>query len=873
MAKMDKIYMHIVSALDQETGNRTRHSTVREEETDPQPREKGPEDTKKQEVGPRPMDGKPTPRGVSRLKQPDQPDGDRSLAMEQPSMQWDPQLEWSMKGGRRPVEQDPNQVVTRASHEAAGQGGTRKETEPTPRTAERLEHERRCNMVDQLVQERGPPARGQVTQGVGTLKEVPKGKEKASPAQVVRLGQDGPVTLETPGHQDRTRATEFKDPPDPERVPMEGANVKIGTASIGRPTPNIPPQVPPNAPEFREASTPRRQSEGRAKSRQWEKDGLTQMLKQDQEVRDRRYQEELQHGTGQQTVGYHPGPVPVRSTVQDFMGGGPADNIPQAPSGLGPKGGPSTASAYRDYRPEEEQWQRARLWPGRQYSPAEMAEVVEAANTLQRYKDIVARQIYNQNNLEQSYFRPQSRAEASAHELRQSQRVNSPPRVDSRTQLREERSDDRRDRDQDYRDQDREKGRDFGDWYGGRSSRGYERDADRDRSRGHDGDQGRDRDLGEREYSKGRSPNRDGDRDRDREHDRGGGLGYRDRDRSRDRAPYQRDHRNFRDHPRGPPASKLVHYDGKQDWRVFEDQFEFLAERYRWEEEEKLNRLIEALRDRALTCWHDQPRHIKYNYQLLREKMNKRFGLTTVPFTVRRDIQDLEQKDGETLEEYAERARELTSDGYPRATDEMLEVIAVDAFLRGVKPKSVAMWAAQAQPTTLPAAVQAAKNAIGNQKVLYPDKNDKKLCKVQFGGSSSEEEEDSRYRGKVRSVGDSAGVGANMQELEKKMQELLKEQREILLRELGKRKDSSPGNSSADRVRPASPQRRQGNCYNCGAAGHFSRECTSTSPQRRRGSCYNCGAEGHFSRECTSPKKVLPPTPPKSTTGTRKALN
>jgi len=53
-----------------------------------------------------------------------------------------------------------------------------------------------------------------------------------------------------------------------------------------------------------------------------------------------------------------------------------------------------------------------------------------------------------------------------------------------------------------------------------------------------------------------------------------------------------------------------------------------------------------------------------------------------LPHIVRRQLQDLRQNAEETLEEYAERAQKLATDGFPNTSEECIQMMATDGFLR-----------------------------------------------------------------------------------------------------------------------------------------------------------------------------------------------
>ncbi|VDI11718.1 Hypothetical predicted protein [Mytilus galloprovincialis] len=62
--------------------------------------------------------------------------------------------------------------------------------------------------------------------------------------------------------------------------------------------------------------------------------------------------------------------------------------------------------------------------------------------------------------------------------------------------------------------------------------------------------------------------------------------------------------------------------------------------------------------------------------------MEERFGRKEPPHIVRRLLQDLKQDQEESLEEFAERAQELATDGYPDTPDNFVQTLATDAFLK-----------------------------------------------------------------------------------------------------------------------------------------------------------------------------------------------
>ena len=124
--------------------------------------------------------------------------------------------------------------------------------------------------------------------------------------------------------------------------------------------------------------------------------------------------------------------------------------------------------------------------------------------------------------------------------------------------------------------------------------------------------------------------------------------------------------------PSGPTLPKMRIFTGKEDWRPYFLQFCHIANKYEWSDQDRLDKLIECLRDRALKYFTTRPKFVQDNYKLTCKKMEERFGCKDLPQVIRRQLQELL---------YAEHAQYLAVDGFPGTSDDFMQIVATDAFL------------------------------------------------------------------------------------------------------------------------------------------------------------------------------------------------
>ena len=89
--------------------------------------------------------------------------------------------------------------------------------------------------------------------------------------------------------------------------------------------------------------------------------------------------------------------------------------------------------------------------------------------------------------------------------------------------------------------------------------------------------------------------------------------------------PYGNQHHGDQNVPLRDP--KLSKYDGKIPWCAYEVKLKHMAQKYQWDDNTKLAKLVEALDDKALTFFSNLSPKVQGNFEVVRRKMNNRFSL------------------------------------------------------------------------------------------------------------------------------------------------------------------------------------------------------------------------------------------------------
>ena len=76
-------------------------------------------------------------------------------------------------------------------------------------------------------------------------------------------------------------------------------------------------------------------------------------------------------------------------------------------------------------------------------------------------------------------------------------------------------------------------------------------------------------------------------------------------------------------------------FTGKEEWRPYLLQFCHIANKYKRFDQDRLDKLIECLRDRALQFFKTRPKVAQDNYKLPSKKLEERFGYKDLSNVIR----------------------------------------------------------------------------------------------------------------------------------------------------------------------------------------------------------------------------------------------
>jgi hypothetical protein len=167
-----------------------------------------------------------------------------------------------------------------------------------------------------------------------------------------------------------------------------------------------------------------------------------------------------------------------------------------------------------------------------------------------------------------------------------------------------------------------------------------------------------------------------------------------------------------------PTPPQLSIYDGKTEWKPYITQFGHIAQQYSWTESEKLNKLVECLKDQALHFFSSCSEVVQDNFILLCQQMKEKFDHKVPPHIIRKQLQEIKQQEGETVDEFAERIEGMATAGYEGMPDDFISAVTIDKFLWGCNENNAALVTFNKDPKTLNEAIQFMKSIINSQKTI-----------------------------------------------------------------------------------------------------------------------------------------------------------
>ncbi|XP_045101316.1 uncharacterized protein LOC123498216 [Portunus trituberculatus] len=165
--------------------------------------------------------------------------------------------------------------------------------------------------------------------------------------------------------------------------------------------------------------------------------------------------------------------------------------------------------------------------------------------------------------------------------------------------------------------------------------------------------------------------------------------------------------------PPSPPRSPLprfksrkpAEYEGKVAWESYAAQFDLLAAAQGWDQTEKAMQLATALRGPAIEVFGHLPPTQRASFPDIAEALRRRFGHRHQAEVYRAQLKKRTRQRGETLSQLAHDVEALVRRAYPTAGEEMVTVLARDAFLDALVDHQLQIYVRQAHPADVQVAL------------------------------------------------------------------------------------------------------------------------------------------------------------------------
>ena len=176
-------------------------------------------------------------------------------------------------------------------------------------------------------------------------------------------------------------------------------------------------------------------------------------------------------------------------------------------------------------------------------------------------------------------------------------------------------------------------------------------------------------------------------------------------------------------------------FNGKEDWKVWINRFEAIAERRNWSDETKLDNLLPKLQGRAGDFVYTQlPRATLACYTELVKELNSRFRVVEIQRAFAAKFSQRSQRADETIEEYAADLKRLYAKAYKFRDSKTRQEDLVRRFLDGMRDSEARFEIEyHKEPDDIDEAVYHAVNFIQTRrrssKVAFGDKKFKKYVR------------------------------------------------------------------------------------------------------------------------------------------------